>query len=278
MSEGDKERDIKNWIKKKLSELKNNGENEQYMKNQDLNSEKVANVDNLREESEEPKNREERPHLKFKTFLITTFVLSFFVILLLSYIAFFYKSCNNLNYLYSHLEKCNGSLVSLDGIAFTDSTDFPEQGNPFYLEKNGYIIDVRGVKNIRSGEILILEGNVNTDPIVYINVSNLKKKSVIENYKMEEICKKVAIKVNNLEKFREIGRLFVTNLTLSNYSVLPSPLGNSEFIYDLKWKETTLKSFTVLYFNTTFYIDRKYEVCGVILPSYGGILRAFIIK
>jgi len=281
MSEGDKERDfIKNWIEKKLSELKNNNENKQFeaLNAKEQEKEKGVNVDNLREESKDSENMEEKHQLKVKILLITSFVL-LFIIIFLSYIIFFFESCSNLKYLYSHLEKCNGSLVSLDGVAFIDSFNFPDQGNPFYLEKDGYLIDVRGIGNVKSGERIKIVGKLITQSIVFLNVTSFTKEGIVNNYSEEKECEKNGIKVNSIENLKERGRLFVTNLTLLNYSIKTSPTQDRVFVFNLRWKETNLKSFTTSYVNKSLDINKSYKVCGIILPTtMGDILRIFLMS
>ena len=139
--------------------------------------------------------------------------------LVLIYLIYFSNRCNNLEYLYSNLQKCNNTIVSLKGVAFTDSIDYPEQGNPFYMEKNGYLIDVRGLTNVKTGEMITVKGKVITSPIVFIETSESKRGRIVRDYEKEEICRKRSIRLDTLEMFEAPGRLFTVNLTLLNFSV-----------------------------------------------------------
>jgi hypothetical protein len=273
MSEEDEEREIKYWIKEKLRELKHSENKEFEVKNvgnQNLSNENAANVSRLEEKS---KNQS-----RFKILLIINLIL-LIAIVSLSYIILFHESCSNLNYLYSHLDKCNGSFVSIDGIAFTGSSKFPEQGNPFYLEKDGYLIDVRGMENVKTGEKIKISGIFITEPIVFVNVTSFKKEGLVDNYDIERECEKNGIKVDNIENLKERGRLFITNLTLIEYSISISPSEDKVFVFRLKWKEANLKSFTTSYVNKSLDINKSYKVCGIILPTtMGDILRIFLMS
>jgi hypothetical protein len=273
MSEEDEEREIKYWIKEKLRELKHSENKEFEVKNvgnQNLSNENAANVSRLEEKS---KNQS-----RFKTLLIINLIL-LIAIVSLSYIILFYESCGNLKYLYSHLDKCNGSFVSIEGVAFTDSLKFPEQGNPFYLEKDGYLIDVRGMENVKAGEKIKINGNLITKPLVFVNVTSFRKEGLVDNYEIGRECEKNGIKVDNIENLKERGRLFITNLTLIEYSTSISPLEDKVFMFSLKWKETNLKSFTTSHVNKSFDINKSYKVCGIILPTtMGDILRVFLMS
>jgi hypothetical protein len=273
MSEEDEEREIKYWIKEKLRELKHSENKKPEVKNvadQSLSNENTSNMSRLEEES--------KNHSKFKILLIINSVL-LVTIVSLSYIIFFYESCGNLKYLYSHLDKCDGDFVSMEGVAFTESSKFPEQGNPFYLEKDGYLIDVRGMENVKVGEKIKINGNLITKPLVFVNVTSFKKDGLVDNYEIERECEKNGIKVDNIENLKERGRLFITNLTLIEYSASISPSEDKVFVFSLKWKETNLKSFTTSYVNKSLDINRSYNVCGIILPTTtGNILRIFLMS
>jgi hypothetical protein len=273
MIEEDDEREIREWIKEKLRELKHIENKKSEVKNvanQSLSNENTANVSRLEEKS---KNQS-----KFKILLIINLIL-LIAIVSLSYIILFHESCSNLNYLYSHLDKCEGGFVSMEGVAFTNSSRFPEQGNPFYLEKDGYLIDVRGVENVKVGEKIKINGNIITKPLVFVNVTSFKKEGLVDNYDIERECEKNGIKVDNIENLKERGRLFITNLTLIDYSTSISPSDDKVFVFSLKWKEANLKSFTTSYVNKSLDINKSYKVCGIILPTtMGDILRIFLMS
>jgi hypothetical protein len=262
--ENDEKEDIKEWIKKKL---KNDKKESTTVPKILIEISKLQEFNN---------NKKENSRKKHEILFVGIFVLLFFITIILIYLLSFSASCNNLKYLYSNLEKCNGKLISLSGVAFTDSSNLSDQGNPFYLEKNGYLIDVRGLNNIKSGERISLSGKIITNPIIFINATSGKKEGIIQNYKIEKVCEEAGMKIETIDKAKEMGRLFVINLTLLNYSTLLSK--NNRFVYILGWNETTLKSFTILDVNTTFDVGKKYRVCGIVLSSYERILRIFLIK
>jgi len=235
---------------------------------------------------EEPKREEETTHhlidigerrgaKKIKKILLSISLTLFLLALILVYLIQFSSNCNNLQYLYSNLEKCSNKSISLTGVAFTDSFDYPEQGNPFYMESNGYLIDVRGLSKVKSGEKISLKGILVTYPIVFLNVTEGKKEEVIEEYRINEICRKKGVVVDKIKKFNNNGRLFITNLTLLNFLVYPI---KDKFIYKLQWSETPLNSFTVLDSNVDFEINKSYEICGILLPIGEGVLRVFWMK
>jgi len=246
----EEERDIKKWVRERL---KKEEEKTQY-------SIKIDGKGEAR---------------KIKRILLYIILALFVSNLILAYLIYFSTNCDNLEYLYSNLEKCSNRSISLTGIAFTNSIDFPEQGNPFYLESDGYLIDVRGLSGVKSGERISLKGILITQPIVFLNVTESKRGEIIEEYKIDEICRKKGIVVSEIRRFKNSGRLFITNLTLLNFSV-SYVKGKSD--YDLQLLETPLKSFTVLDYNVNFKTHKNYEICGILLPIREGILRVFWMK
>jgi len=189
---------------------------------------------------------------------------------------FFFPHCDDLRYIYSNLNKCKERVVSLSGVAFTDAYELSTQGNSFYLEKGGYIIEIRGANNIKAGEKITLVGRLITYPIVFINISSYKKEGMKAEYQLNEICEKEGMKVENINEVGERGKLFVTNLTLLNYSLSFSD-GNN-FLYVLNWDKVSLVSFMVVNNKMTLEIGKRYKVCGAIILANGGMLRIFDIR
>jgi hypothetical protein len=263
MGEEGEEREIRDWIKKKLNEIKKIKVNENIQKDTKI---VIGNLARLR--VQKIKNR-----IKI---LMVSIIIFFAIFLSCFYLFSSEENCSNLRYLYSHLEKCKGKEISIRGIAFTDSINLSDQGNPFYLEKDGYLIDVRGLNNIKTGEVINLSGKIEIDSVIFINTTIFRKEGIMQNYRIEEICEKDGIKIESLDKAKEFGRLFITDLTLLNYFTFLSRSG--DFVYKLEWKEVQVQSFMALSSNTTFPINKKYRVCGILLPSYGGILRVFMIR
>ena len=243
--------DIKKWIKEKL-------------KKEEETTQHSIEVEGRRETK------------KIKRILLSIPLALFVLSLILVYLLQSSSNCNDLQYIYSNLEKCSNKLISLTGVAFTDSRDSPQHGNPFYMESNGYLIDVRGLSGVKSGEKISLKGILTIDPVVLFNATEIKRGEAIKEYRIDEICRKKGVVVSEIGRFNTNGRLFVTNLTLLNSSVFSV---EDRFVYIFQWLETSLRSYTVLNSSVDFEINKKYEICGILLPKReGGVLKEVVLR
>jgi hypothetical protein len=64
------------------------------------------------------------------------------------YFLFLYPRYLSLGEIYSNLERFNNSKVSIKGVVFTKTVQFPGLGNILYLENSGFVIVVRNLSKL----------------------------------------------------------------------------------------------------------------------------------
>lgn len=225
---------------------------------------------------EKPKESYRQANILTKIFIVCCIV--FVVAISIGYLLFF-PARISLKDVYANPQRFNNSKIKVEGIVFRKSLPFPEQGNPLYLESDGFIIDVRNTSRLyNEGEKIEVEGIVRVVEIIFLE--SLKEEYIgLETFNKKE--KYLSISLDKLKEPKKLlGRLIrIENLTLESFNILPREVkvfNETYFGYQLTFRGN-LRGF---YLGPPMQIEKNksYEVFAAFLYSSdipGYLLRVF---